>query len=196
MKTTLLAAWLLSLALWTSGCMSTISFKVGHDRLKPPATLREGLVGFQPLVDARPGVTNALQIGGKWTKADPIYLAGQGRPVADIVSDGLQEALTQAGYKHLTRPESGTQMVEGELLDFWLTDNWGGAVCRIAVKLRVRRGMGGEILWEKTIRAEEDDLVIIPNAMQAAMTTLLQRAVEEFASTDFAGAVAGRKQAY
>lgn len=176
--------------------MSTISFKVGHDRLKPPAVRREGTLQVQALSDVRPGVTNLLQIGGKWEKSDPVYLAAQGRPVAEIVSEGLQEALGLAGYRHLTAPGPGTPVLEGELLDFWLTDNWGGAFCRIAVKIRVRREAGGEVLWEKTIRGEEDDLIIIPNAMQAAMTTLLQRAVEEFATPAFAGAVGGQKQEF
>jgi len=147
------------------------------------------------LADTR-AVTNAMQIGGKWAKAKPAYMAKQDRPVADIVTDGIREALEKVNYKLRSTTDVTTPVLEGELFEFWLTDNWGGAFCKIGVLLRLRQGEGGIVLWEKRLRAEEDDMVIIPNAMQAAMTSLLQSAVEAFSSESFAGAVAGRKQVY
>ena len=147
---------------------------------------------MKQFVDKR-AVTNAMQIGGKWAKAKPAYLAKQQRPVADIVTDGFREALEKVGYK--IQPSAGprTPTLEGDISEFWLTDNWGGAICRIAVLLRLRQGGSGQVVWEKGLKCEEDDLAIIPNAMTAAMNTLLNSAMTEFSSQAFADAMAGGK---
>jgi len=195
MKSVSSLAFFLGLMLLTSGCASTIPFKVGHEKLKDPPTTREGVLMVKTLVDRR-AVTNAMQIGGKWAKAKPAYVAKQDRPVADIVTDGIREALEKVNYKIQSTPDATTPVLEGEMFEFWLTDNWSGAFCKIGVVLRLRQGEGGTVLWEKRLRAEEDDMVIIPNAMQAAMNSLLRSAVEEFSSGAFAEAVAGRKQVY
>lgn len=195
MKGASLFACFLGLLLLTSGCASTIPFTVGHDKLKDPPRTRAGVLTVKTLTDTR-AVTNALQIGGKWAKAKPAYVAKQDRPVAEIVTDGIREALEKVSYSIQSSPDPATPVLEGELFEFWLTDNWSGAFCKIGIELRLRQGEGGTVLWEKRLRAEEDDLVIIPNAMQAAMTSLLQSAVEAFSSDAFAEAVAGRKQVY
>lgn len=184
---------LLGLLVIASGCVSTVSFKVGHDRLKDPPAIRTGTLAVKPFVDTRPGVTNAMQIGGKWDKAKPVYLAKQQRPVADIVTDSFKEALEKVGYTVQSQPSPDEPVLEGDLSEFWLKDNWGGAFCTIAVSLQLRRGENGQVLWQKQLHSYEDDLVIIPNAMQAAMNSILASAMTEFSSQSFADAVAGPK---
>jgi hypothetical protein len=192
MKRTLFLVPLLGVLLLTSGCVSTIHFNVNHAKLKKPSVTREGTVSVKPFTDVRPGLTNAMQIGGKGSKAKPVYMAGQKRPVADILTDGFREALVLAGYKAQPAPGAAAPVLEGEISEFWLTDKWK-AVCKIGVLLRLRPSEGGQVLWEKRLQSEEDDLMIIPSAMTAAVTTLLNKAVEEFISQAFADAVAGRK---
>ena len=184
--------FLIGLSLFASGCVSTIPFKVKHDALKNPPATRGGELALKPFTDTR-GVTNAMQIGGKWDKATPVYLAKQQQPVAGIVTDGFREALEKVGYKVQSAPAANVAVLEGDMSEFWLTDNWKGAICKIAVQLRLRRGEGGQVLWEKGIKSEEDDWAIIPNAMTAAMNTLLKTAMAEFSSQAFAdGVVAGK----
>ena len=183
---------LVGLSLFACGCATTVPFTVKHDPLKNPPATREGVLAVEPVVDTR-AVTNAIQIGGKWAKAKPAYLAKQQRPVADIVTDGFREALEKVGYKIQPSPSPGTAVLEGDMSEFWLTDDWGGAICKIGVHLRLRQGGSGQVLWEKGLRSEEDDWAIIPNAMTAAMNTLLKSAMTEFSSQAFADAVAGGK---
>ena len=47
----------------------------------------------------------------------------------------------------------------------------------------------GPSIWEKTFASEEDDLMIVPNAMRAAVDTLLKEAVQAFSAPDFAEAL-------
>jgi len=188
-------SWIASLAaiaLLTSGCVSAVPFAVKHDRLQNPPATREGALAIKPFIDTR-SVTNATQIGGKWQKAKPVYLAKQNCPVAGIVQDGFRESLEKVGYRIETSPTATTPVLEGELSEFWLTDDWGGAICKITVMARLRQGGQGTPLWEHRFHSEEDDWVIIPNAMTAAMNTLLKLAIEEFSKAQFAEAVAGPK---
>jgi hypothetical protein len=134
-----------------------------------------------------------MQIGGKWKKAQPVYLAKQNRPVAGIVQEGFQEALEKVGYRIEPNPSATTPVLEGELSEFWLTDDWGGAICKITVQASLRQGGGGATLWQHQFHSEEDDLMIIPNAMTAAMNTLLKQAMEEFSKTGFAEALSAPK---
>jgi len=178
---------LLALSLIVSGCVSTIPFEVKHDKLKNPPATRTGTLAIKPFVDSR-SVTNALQVGGKGAKAKPTYIAKQGRPVADIVTDGVREALEKVGYKVESSPSPSLPMLEGDMSEFWLTDSWT-AVCNITVKLRLHKE-DGPVLWEKTLKSEDKETWIIPNAMTGAMDTLLKTAMEEFSSQAFADAVA------
>ena len=148
MKRTLSLVSLVALSALLTGCASTVSFKVKHDALKNPPATREGTLAVKPFVDTR-GITNAMQIGGKWEKAKPAYLAKEKRPVADIVTDGFREALQKVGYTVDSAPAPTVAVLEGDMSQFWLTDNWGGAVCKIAVQLRLRQGDNGQVLMGK-----------------------------------------------
>lgn len=183
---------LAGVSLFAGGCATNIPFNVKHDSLKNPPATREGVLAVKPFIDTR-AVTNATQIGGKWAKAKPAYLAKQQRPVADIVTESFREALEKVGYKIQPAPGPGTAVLEGDLSEFWLTDDWGGAICKIGVQLRLSQGGSGQVLWEKGLKSQEDDWAIIPNAMTAAMNTLLKSALTEFSSQAFADAVAGGK---
>jgi hypothetical protein len=180
---------LLALSLVVSGCVSTVPFNVKHDKLKNPPATRTGTLAIKPFVDTR-SVTNAMQVGGKGAKGKPAYIAGQGRPVADIVTDGVREALEKVGYKVESSPSPNLPVLEGDMSEFWLTDSWT-AVCNITVKLRLRKG-DGPVLWEKALRSQDKEGFIIPNAMTGAMDTLLKSAMEEFSSQPFSDAVAGK----
>jgi hypothetical protein len=136
-------------------------------------------------------VTNALQVGGKGERAKPAYIAGQGKPVADIVADGVREALEKVGYKVETSTAPNLPVLEGDLSEFWLTDSWT-AICKITLKLRLNKGGSGPPVWEKELKCQDTDWAIIPNAMTGAMDTLLKTAMEEFSSQPFADAVGGK----
>jgi hypothetical protein len=194
MKAATLSGWLACLSLLACGCASQIPFKVGHDRLQEPTYKRDGSLAMKAFADTR-SVTNAMQIGGKWKKAKPAYVAKQKQPVAQIVQDGFREALEKVGYRVETQNPGGLPTLEGEMFEFWLTDDWGGAICRIGVQTRLKSADGSAVLWEARLNSEEDDWAIIPNAMQAAMNTLLKRAMDEFATSVFSNAVVGKKSA-
>ena len=192
MKNIISLICLVGVSMFACGCASTIPFKVKHDALKNPPATRGGSLALKPFVDTR-AVTNAMQIGGKWKKAKPAYIAGQQRPIADILTDAFREALEKVGYRVQSSPSPNLPALEGEMSEFWLTDDWGGAICKIGVQLRLRQGGSSQALWEKGLKSEEDDWVIIPNAMTAAMNTLLKSAMTEFSSQTFADAVAEGK---
>jgi hypothetical protein len=180
---------LLAMSMIVSGCVSTVPFDVKYAKLRNPSVLRTGTLAIQPFVDTR-SVTNALQVGGKGAKAKPAYIAAQGRPVADLVTDGVREALQTVGYKVEASPSPDLPVLEGDLSKFWLTDSWT-AICDIVLKLRLRKG-DGAVLWEKELISQDKETWIIPSAMTGAMDKLLKDAMEGFASQPFADAVAGK----
>ncbi len=145
---------------------------------------------MKDFVDKR-SVTNAMIIGGKWDKGSPIYLAKQNRPVAALMQEYVAEALQKVGYRIEPNPAATTPTLEGELTEFWLKDDWGGAVCTITLVTRLRKGPEGAVLWEYAFHSKEDDWVIIPNAMVAAINTLLKSTMDQFSQVQFSDAVNG-----
>ena len=178
------------LALSTVGCVSTVPFNVGHQKLKAPVALQHGAVVLMPFKDSR-AVTNQMVIGGagKREKPSPTFIAKQLRPVADILTDYFREALKVSGYQTRTGDAGNLPVLDGEIREFWLSAGAWKSVCTTQVLLKLKRDSEGPVLWERTIASEEDDLMIIPNAMQAAVTTLLQNAVQAFSSPEFGSAV-------
>lgn len=173
-----------------TGCVSTVPFEVSHAKLKAPATRQEGTLVLTPFKDAR-GCTNDIQIGGMGDKAKPAYIASQGRPVAEILTGYFREALEASGYQVRTEAAPGLRILEGQIDEFWLRASAWKAVCKTRVLVRVKDKPDGPSLWEKSLTSEEDDLVIIPNAMRAAVDSLLKEAIAAFASPEFAQVVRG-----
>ncbi len=182
------------LVLAATGCVSTASFEVSHAKLKPPAMPQQGTLVLVPFKDAR-GCTNALQLGGMGDNLKPKYIAGQGRPVADILTDYFREALQNCGYQVRNEPTPGLRILEGQVDQFWLHATPWKAVCDTKVVLRVKERADGPPLWERTLTSQEDDLMIIPNAMRAAVDSLLKQATSTFASPEFAQIVRGQTTA-
>ncbi len=191
MKTTLCLLFLLTVV--GTGCVSTAAFDVSHDKLKAPAVLQKGTVALAPFKDSR-SVTNFNIIGGAGDVANPKpkYITGQGRPLSEILTDDFREALEKCGYQVRTAPSSeAPRTLHGEISEFWLGGQWK-AVCRTRVVLQLKESDTGPSLWEKTLTSEEDDMVIIENAMRAAVTSLLKEAIATFSSKEFADAVDGK----
>ena len=165
-------------------------YNVGHEKLKAPSIHQQGTVVLMPFKDTR-SVTNPMIIGGfgKREKPSPTFLAEQKRPVADILTDFFREALEVSGYQVRTSPTDNVPVLEGEISEFWLHAGTWKAFCTTRVMLKLRDSPEGPPAWERSLTSEEDDLMIIPNAMQAAVTTLLEEAVRAFTTPDFAGAV-------
>jgi hypothetical protein len=186
MKNTLGLFCLLTLV--TSGC-SVARFEVNHAKLKAPVTTREGTVVLAPFKDSR-GVTNATIIGGAGEVATPKprFVTAQGKPLSEILTDDFREALEVCGYQVRTAPAPDLRILQGEISEFWLTTGWK-AVCKTRVALQLKDSDTGPSVWEKTLASEEDDLMIVPNAMSAALDTLLKEAVQAFSAPDFAEAL-------
>jgi hypothetical protein len=194
MKITLGLLFLLTIV--GTGCVSTAAFDVSHEKLKAPAVLQEGTIALAPFKDSR-AVTNSNIIGGVGDVANPKpkYITGQGRPLSEIMTDDFREALEKCGYQVRTSPSSETtRTLHGEISEFWLSGGWKG-LCRTRVVLKLKDSDTGPSLWEKTLTSEEDDLMIIPNAMRAAMNSLLKEAIATFSSKEFADAVRGKPAA-
>jgi hypothetical protein len=187
MKSTLALLGLLTMV--ATGCVSTASFEVSHAKLKAPAVRQNGKLFLAAFKDTR-AVTNAMIIGGVGDVANPKpkYIASQARPVADILTDDFREALSICGYTVQTSPSADTRILQGEVAEFWLSGGWKG-LCRTRVILRLKDSESGPSLWEKTLTSEEDDLMIIPSAMRAAVDTLLKEAIAIFSSPEFGDAV-------
>jgi hypothetical protein len=178
------------LGLSTVGCVSTVPFHVGHEKLKTPSAPQHGTVVLLPFKDSRT-LTNQMIIGGAGDREKPsqTFIAKQQRPVADILTDYFREALEVSGYQVRTGAAGDLPVLEAEVREFWLSAGTWKALCTTRVLLTLRARPEGPTIWERFLTSEEDDLMIIPNAMQAAVSTLLDEAVQAFTSPEFTAAV-------
>ena len=135
--------------------------------------------GLQLLLLANPRPT------GWW-----VYVKGA-EGLAPPVERALSEALTRAGY---TTVIQAPLRLDATIRAFWLRPSW---TTRCDAEIAVRLvDENGSVVWTKVVAAHADKFVglfgdeAFENVVRLTMDALIGRAVVEFASPEFAAAVA------
>lgn len=179
---------LFALSIVAGGC-ATSKIRVEHGPLNATFRVEGGVVIIRGFSDER-GVTDKSVIGDYL--GSPIHPA-EGTAIEATVAEFAREALELAGYPVFLAgpgveipPNFKKQPVlEGQVLQFWLSTRQSRSVCQMEVALSLRAPEDGAVLYRKSIQAREDDDLSGTAAVRATVDLWLKSALAEFSSRDF-----------
>ena len=192
------------IALFSSSCaVGTTKLKISHGPLQTATAKKEGTVLVKQFVDNRKATE---YIGNKRNGFGMVmgHVGTMGGVKLEVLlTKYFAEALQEAGYKTVIEeanvsqteaPENFDAIIDGEILVFWM-DLYMAVWHRIEVKVRALDPLKQDVLWEDVIKgAEKRTLWVGATAeyeriIREAMTKALNRAVEEFSSSEFYKAI-------
>lgn len=147
-----------------SGCAFTVhDVNVGHsyDRAieRPLSEVTTASIQVGEIQDKRLGSTNPRMIFQQTNMNGQRTSGGwqAEKPVADIISDSLRDALQKA-QANIT-DSGGSLVIEGELVDLdyqVIAGMWSGTLnSQMTVRLQLKRSADGMILWRDTLIAKD-----------------------------------------
>lgn len=193
---------ILVLALLTSGCaIGTTRLNVEHAPLEKVAQKGSGTILVKQFVDKR---KEAHEYIGNKRNGFGMVLGHvglqEGQSLEPLLTRYFAEALTEAGYTVVIQGQNPSgqvkvdAVVDGEIFEFWL-DLYMKVWHNMEVRTRALDADGKRVLWEKTIKADQSNVLWIgatgefEKVISESLTKALNQAAAEYAGTGFRTAI-------
>lgn len=193
---------ILVLALLTSGCaIGTTRLNVEHAPLEKVAQKGSGTILVKQFVDKR---KEAHEYIGNKRNGFGMVLGHvglqEGQGLEPLLTRYFADALTEAGYTVVIQGQNPNgqvkvdAVVDGEILEFWL-DLYMKVWHNMEVRTRALDADGKRVLWEKTIKADQSNVLWIgatgefEKVISESLTKALNQAAAEYAGNGFRTAI-------
>jgi hypothetical protein len=185
-----------------TGCaIGTTSLKVEHAPLEKAEKKKQGNILLKEFVDKRKESHEYIgnKRNGFGMVLGHIGLENDAR-LEPLLTRYFAEALTEAGYNVVTQADAQSgqvkfdAIVDGEIIEFWL-DLYMKVWHNIEVRTTAIDPAGKAVLWEKTIKADQSNVLWIgatgefEKVISESLTKALNQAVLEYNSDGFQTAI-------
>lgn len=197
---------ILVLALLTGGCaIGTTRLNVEHAPLERVAQKGSGNILVKQFVDKRkePHEYIGNKRNGFGMVLGHVGLQ-EGQSLEPLLTRYFAAALTEAGYTVVVQGQGENSqlkfdaVVDGEILEFWL-DLYMKVWHNMEVRTRALDPAGTRVLWEKTIKADQSNVLWIgatgefEKVISESLTKALNQAAAEYASESFRKSLGGTR---
>ena len=193
------------MTIFAGGCaIGTTRLNLQHEPLQKIEAKSKGNILVRQFVDKRK--ESHEYIGNKRNGFGMVLGhvgAQEGVNLEPLMTRYFAEALAEAGYNPViqdpTQPESNGQVkfdaiVDGEIIEFWL-DLYMKVWHNIEVRTRALDPYGKSVLWEKTIQADQSNVLWIgatgefEKVISEVLTKALNQAAKAYSGEEFRQAI-------